>query len=68
MQVVQEIGPSVEPLCVELDALNELRDDATTPTNWYIQLEIDARTARIRLDNAAWQSGVCLSDLAARLK
>ena len=68
MRFVQDIGPRVEPLCVELDALNELRDDATTPTNGDIQLEIDAGTARIRVDNAAWQSGVCLSDLAARLK
>ena len=68
MRFVQDIGPRVEPLCVELDALNELRDDATTPTNGDIQLEIDAGTARIRVDNAAWQSGVCLSDLAGRLK
>ena len=68
MRFVQDIGPRVEPLCVELDALNELRDDATTPNNGDIQLEIEAGTARIRVDNAAWQSGVCLSDLAAQLK
>ena len=68
MRFVQDIGPRVEPLCVELDALNELRDDATTPSNGDIQLEIEAGTARIRVDNAAWQSGVCLSDLAAQLK
>ena len=68
MRFVQNIGPRVEPLCAELDALNELRDDATTPSISDIQLEIEAGTARIRVDNAVWQNGVCLSDLPAQLK
>ena len=68
MRFVQNIGPRVEPLCAELDELNELRDVATTGTDGDIQLEIEAGTARIRVDNAAWQSGICLSDLAAQLK
>ena len=68
MRFVQNNGPRVEPLCAELDELNELRDVATTATDEDIQLEIEAGTARIRVDNAAWQSGVCLSDLAAQLR
>lgn len=68
MRFVQDIGPRVEPLCQGLDALSEMRDDVTTPTDEDIQLEIEAGTARIRVDNSAWQSGICLSDLAARLK
>ena len=68
MRFVQNIGPRVEPLCVELDALNDLRDDATTPSDTDIQLEIEAGTARIRVDNAVWQNGICLSDLSAQLK
>ena len=68
MRFVQDIGPRVRPLCVELDALNELRDDATTPGDSDVQLEIDGGTARIHVDNAVWQDGVCLSDLAAQLK
>ena len=68
MRFVQNIGPRVGPLCAELDALNNLRDDATTPSDSDIQLEIEGGTARIRVDNAAWQDGVCLSDLPAQLK
>ena len=68
IRFVKDIGPRVEPLCAELDQLNELRDVATTASNGDIQLEIEAGTARIRVDNAAWQGGVCLSDLAAQLK
>ena len=68
MRFVQNIGPRVEPLCAELDALNNLRDDATTPSGSDIQLEIEAGTARVRVDNAVWQNGVCLSDLAVQLK
>ena len=68
MRFVQNIGPRVAPLCAELDALNDLRDDATSPSDGEIQLEIDGGTARIRVDNAVWQNGVCLSDLPAQLK
>ncbi len=68
MRFVQNIGPRVEPLCAELDALNDLRDDATTPSDSDIQLEIEAGTARIRVDNAAWQNGICLTDLPTQLK
>ena len=68
MRFVQNIGPRVEPLCAELDALNDLRDDATTPSDSDIQLEIEAGTARIRVDNAVWQNGICLTDLSAQLK
>ncbi len=68
MRFVQDIGARVQPLCAELAALNELRDDATTPSDSDIQLEIEAGTARIRVDKAVWQNGVCLSDLSAQLK
>ena len=68
MRFVQNIGPRIQPLCAELDELNELRDVATTPSNSDIQLEIEAGTARIRVDNAAWQDGVRLSELAVSLK
>ena len=68
MRFVQNIGPRVESLCAELDELNELRDVATTPSNSDIQLEIEGGTARIRVDNAAWQDGVRLSELATSLK
>ena len=68
MRFVQDIGPRVKPLCEELDALNDLRDDVTTPIDSDVQLEIEAGTARIRVDNAVWQNGVCLSDLSNHLK
>ena len=68
MRFVQNIGPRVGPLCAELDALNDLRDGATTPSDSDIQLEIEGGTARIRVDNAAWQNGVCLGDLSAQLR
>ena len=68
MRFVQNIGPRVEPLCAELDELNELRDVATTPSNSDIQLEIEGGTARIRVDNTAWQDGVRLSELATSLQ
>ena len=68
MRFVQDIGSRVEPLCADLDVLNELRDDATTPRDGDIQLEIDSGTARIRVDNTVWQNGNCLTDLATQLK
>ena len=68
MRFVQDIGPRVKPLCSDLDFLNEVRDEATIPHDNDIQLEIEAGTARIRVDNAVWQSGVCLSDLSNHLK
>ena len=67
MRFVQDIGPRVEPLCQDLDALNELRDDAISSDDSDIQLEIQAGTARIRVDNTVWQNGVCLKDLSAQL-
>ncbi|MDE0188748.1 MAG: hypothetical protein OXN80_06585 [bacterium] len=68
MRFVPNIGPLIEPLCTELDALNDLRDIATRPSNSDIQLEIEAGTARIRVDNAVWRDGVSLTDLSAHLK
>ena len=68
MRFVRNIGPRVEPLCQELDAFNDLRDDATTPGDGDIQLEIGAGTAKIRIENAVWQNGVSICDLAAQLK
>ena len=67
MRFVQDIGPRVEPLCKELDTLNEMRDDATTSSDSDIQLEIESGTARIRVENAVWQSGIPLADLSAQL-
>lgn len=68
MRFVQDIGPRVEPLCKELYKLNELRNNATTPSDSDIQLEIEAGTARIRVDNAIWQNGIHLTDLSAQLE
>ena len=68
MRFVQNIGPRVEPLCENLDALNYLRDDVTTSGDSDIQLEIHAGAARIRVDNTVWQNGICLEDLSAQLK
>ena len=67
MRFVKNIGQRVEPLCAELDELNELQDVATSPSNSDIQLEIQSGTARIRVDNAAWQNGVNLNDLATSI-
>ena len=67
MRFVENMGPRLTPLCVELDALNELRDDATAVSDGDVQLEIEAGTARVRVDDTAWQDGLCLEDLAAHL-
>lgn len=67
MRFVENIGPRLEPLCVDLDALNELRSDATAASDSDIHLEIEAGRARIRVEDAAWQDGICLGDLAAHL-
>ena len=68
MRFVQDIGSRVEPLCADLDALNDLRDEATTQSDSDIQLEIESGTARIRVDNTVWHNGICLKNLAAQLK
>ncbi len=68
MRFVQNIGPRVEPLCVELGELNDLREDVTTPSDSDIQLEIESGTARIRVDNAVWHNGIRLGDLSAQFK
>ena len=68
MRFVQNVGPRVRPLCAELDALNYLRHDATTPSDSDIHLEIEAGTARIRIDNGVWENGVCLNELSGHLK
>ena len=68
MRFVQNIGLRVKPLCVKLDALNDLLEDATTPSDSDIQLEIESGTARIRVDNAVWHNGIGLGDLSAQLK
>ena len=67
MRFVENMGPRLKPLCIELYALNELRDDATAASDSDVQLEIEAGTARIRVDDAAWQNGICLDNLAAHL-
>ena len=67
MRFVENIGPRVKPLCGDLDVLDDLRDDATAPSGSGIQLEIEAGTARIRVDRTVWQDGVHLDDLCARL-
>ena len=68
MRFVQNIGSRVAPLCAELDALNELRDEAVTPSDEDIKLEIEAGTAHVRVDRTVWQSGCCLAELSDRLK
>ena len=68
MRFVQNIGPRVGPLCEDLDALNDLRDDATANDDSDIQLEIQAGTARVRVDNTVWENGVRLEDLPSQLQ
>ncbi len=67
MRFVQNIGPRVAPLCQDLNALNDLRDDAISATDSDIQLEIQGGAARIRVDNTVWQEGFHLQDLPSRL-
>ena len=67
MRFVQNIGPRVDPLCQELNALNDLRDDAISATDRDIHLEIQGGAARIRVDNTVWQEGFHLQDLPNRL-
>ena len=67
MRFVQNIGPRVEPLCDDLDALNEHLDDVITSNDSDIQLEIQAGAARVRVDNTVWENGTCLKELPAQL-
>lgn len=68
MRFVDNMGPRLEPLCVELDVLNDLRDDATASSGSDISLEIEAGTARIRVDDTVWQDGIRLGDLSSHLR
>ncbi len=68
MRFVKDIGPRVGPLFGELNALNEMRDDAIAPRDSDIQLEIEAGAARIRVENTVWQNGLHLGSLSAQLK
>ena len=68
MRFVENMGPRLEPLCVDLDVLNDLRDDATGASDSDIQLEIEAGSARIRVDNTVWQDGIRLGNLSAHLQ
>ena len=67
MRFVQNIGPRVEPLYDELDALKELRDVARAVGDGNIRLEVEAGTARIRIGESVWQYGIGLEGLAAQL-
>ena len=68
MRFVQNIGPRVEPLCKGLNALNDLRDEATATSDSDIALEIQSGTARIRVDNTVWHNGIHLEELLSQLK
>ena len=68
MRFVRDMGCRLEQLCQDLDALNDLRDDATIPSGSGIQLEFEGGTARIRVEDAVWHNGVSISDLAVQLK
>ena len=67
MRFIQGIGPRVQPLCKNLDTLNEMREATIGEANGDIQLEINGGTARIRVDNAAWQNGIHLAELSTHL-
>ena len=67
MRFVQDIGSRVEPLCSHLDDLNEFRNGAPSSGGDDIQLEIQAGTARIRVDNTVWQDGISLKYLSTQL-
>ncbi len=67
MRFVQNIGSRVEPLCSHLDDLNDLRDDTPFSGGEDIELEIQAGTARIRVDSTVWQDGISLKELFTRL-
>ena len=68
MRFVQKIGSRVERLCQVLEDLDNLQDNVTNASDGDIRLEILGGTARIRIDSAVWQNGLCLCDLAAQLE
>lgn len=67
MRFVQGIGSRVEAFCENWDTLNEIRDDVVAASVTGIQLEIQAGTARIRVEKSVWQDGMCLKDLSTQL-
>ena len=67
LRFVQNIGPRIEPLCEDLNALDDLRDVANSSNEGDIRLEILAGSARIRVDNSVWDSGVPLEKLSEAL-
>ena len=68
MRFVQNIGPSVAPLCDDLDQFKALREDITTSDVSAVQLIVDAGTVRVQVAAPVWEGeGFQLEDLLNRL-
>ena len=68
IRFVQGIGPRIDSLCEDLEALEDLRDDITTNGSSGIRLEVESGKARIRVANSVWENdGFRLKDLPERL-
>ena len=68
IRFVQGIGPRIDSLCEDLEALEDLRDDITTNGSSGIRLEVESGKARIRVADSVWEKdGFQLKDLAERL-
>ena len=69
MRFVQNIGPRVEPLCSNLDDLNERRKDITADSSQGIQLKVEDGAAWVRIASSVWENeGFPLDELPDHLK
>lgn len=67
MRFVRNLGTRLRPLCQELEALNELRDQVVTSSHGDVQLQVQAGSAGILVDDSVWQDGVRLARLSTVL-
>lgn len=68
LRFVQDIGPRIDSLCEDLEALEDLRSGITTNGSSGIRLEVESGKARIRVADSVWEKdGFRLKDLAERL-
>ena len=68
MRFVQNIGSRFVKLCRNLDAIENLRDEAIAKSDTDVRLEIESGTARIRVANSLWRTGFLIADLSQQLK
>ena len=68
MRFVQNIGPRVEPLCSNLDELNERRKDITAAASQGVRLKVEDGAAWVRIASSVWQNeGFPLDELPDHL-